>query len=158
MSKAVPLIAATVVSLFLTFASHASAGDASQTVTSHGLAVYFGFVPAAIAQGVAGTHGDAEMHGPDALAPSSYHLLVAIFNSATGDRISDATVAAVVTRAGGGSQTKPLEPMKIADTVTYGNFFDLPPGGLYHVTLNVTKKGDTRPTQIDFAYDQHFHQ
>ncbi len=155
MLKVVSLVAVVLAGAFLGIGS-AHAQDSGQTVTTQGLTAYFGVVPAAIARGVARSHGEADLHGAGASGQPSYHLLVAIFDAATGDRISDATVAATVTRSGREPQSKALEPMAIADTVTYGNFFELPTGATYRILLAVTKKGDTTPTEIEFTYDQDF--
>jgi hypothetical protein len=155
-SKAILLRAAVVVTLLLGTGSGARAED-GEGVTSHGLTVYVGVVPAAIARDVAQTHGEADLHGARAPMPFGYHLLVAIFNAVTGERIIDATVTASVTRPGSEMPAKPLEPMKVADTVTYGNFFDLPSEGIYHIRLRVTRKGNARPTEIDLTYDNHVH-
>jgi uncharacterized protein involved in response to NO len=157
MPKIILLVAAVVVGLFLGIGSEARAQDDTQSVTSHGLTVYFGLLPAAIAQGVAHAHGETDLHGSGEQAPSSYHLLVAIFNAVTGERIVDATIAASVTRPGSKMPAKRLEPMEIADTTAYGNFFDLPSEGIYRIRLSITRKGHSRPTEIDIPYDRHAH-
>jgi hypothetical protein len=130
----------------------------SQSVTSEGLSVYFGFVPAAVAQGIAQTHGDTNQRGTPPAGDHAYHLIVAIFNSVTGDRITDAAVTASVTRPGFAPPAKPLEPMKIADTISYGNFFDLPSDGDYRIRLSITRKDKPRPAVIDLTYDHHLHE
>jgi len=48
---------------------------------------------------------------------------------------------------------KPLEPMKIADTITYGNFFDLSRPGVYRIRLDDARPGSARPIMIDYVYD-----
>jgi hypothetical protein len=125
------------------------ADETSQGVTSHGLTVYFGVMPAAIAEGIAGS----SMHGAPPATDHSHHLIVAIFNSVTGDRVTDATVTAKVTQPGFEPPEKPLEPMKIADTVTYGNFFDLARPGVYRIRLSATRPGSVRPIVIDLLYE-----
>jgi hypothetical protein len=78
-------------------------------------------------------------------------VIVAIFNPVTGERITDASVTASVTPPG--FPPKPLEPMKIADTITYGNFFNFPREGVYHIHLSVKRQDRTKPTDIDLIYD-----
>ena len=46
---------------------------------------------------------------------------------------------------------KILEPMKIADTITYGAFFNLP-ADLYTISLTVPRPG-SQPVVLDFKYD-----
>jgi hypothetical protein len=125
------------------------ADEASQSVTSHGLTVYLGVMPAAIAQGIAG----GSMHAAPPAAAHSQHLIVAIFNSVTGERVTHATVMAKVTQPGFQPPEKPLEPMKIDDTITYGNFFDLSRPGIYRIRLSVSRPGGARPIVIDLLYD-----
>ena len=129
--------------------SPARSEEPAQRITSHGLTVYFGMVPAAIAEGIAGS----SLHGVQPTAAHSQHLIVAIFNSGTGERVTDATVTAKITQPGFEPPEKPLEPMKIADTVTYGNFFDLSRPGVYRIRLSVSRTGTARPIMIDLLYD-----
>ena len=118
------MIAAFVAMLLVqsSISSPALSEEPSQSVTSHGLTVYFGLMPAAIAEGIVG----GSMHGAQPAAAHNHHLIVAIFNSVTGERVTDASVTAKVTQPGFEPPEKPLEPMKIADTITYGNFSTLP--------------------------------
>jgi hypothetical protein len=134
---------------FLGIGVHVRADETSQSVTRHGLTAYFGVVPAAIAKGIAGS----SMHGAQPPTDHSHHLIVAIFNAVTGDRVTDASVTARVTQPGFEPPEKPLEPMKIADTVTYGNFFDLAKPGVYRIRLSVTRPGSARPIVIDLLYE-----
>ena len=129
--------------------SPARSEEPAQRITSHGLTVYFGMVPAAIAEGIAGS----SLHGVQPTAAHSQHLIVAIFNSVTGERVTDVTVTAKVTLPGFEPPEKPLEPMKIADTVTYGNLFDLSRPGIYRIRLSVSRTGTARPITIDLLYD-----
>ena len=133
--------------------SPARSEEPAQRITSHGLTVYFGVVPAAIAEGIARAQDERNMHGPQPTAAHSHHLIVAIFNSVTGERVTDATVTAKITQPGFEPPEKPLEPMKIADTVTYGNFFDLSRPGVYRIRLSVSRTGTARPIMIDLLYD-----
>jgi hypothetical protein len=121
----------------------------AQSVMSHGLTVYFGVLPAPIAKGITG----GPMHDGRPSAAHSHHLIVAIFNSVTGERVTDAGVAAKVTQPGFEPPEKPLEPMKIADTITYGNFFDLSKPGIYRIRLRISRPGGARPIMVDLLYD-----
>jgi hypothetical protein len=135
----------------------AGADEASQSVTSHGLTVYFGVMPAAIAEGVARRHSEANMHGTPPSAPHAQHFVVAIFNSVTGERVTDAVVNAQISLPGHELPEKTLEPMKIAGTVTYGNFFDLSQPGVYRIRLNISGTNVAaavkKPIVIDLLYD-----
>lgn len=121
--------------------------------TADGLAVYLGVVPAAIVKGHPPGHPEQAMHGGAPKGPHQYHVVVAVFDSASGNRVSDATVTAQVSGLGlSGSKAK-LEPMEIAGTISYGGFFNLPGRDLYTVRLTIARPGSQRPVVLDFKYD-----
>src|SRR5688572_30172845 len=80
--------------------AQAQGADAGQYRTVDGVAVYLGLMPAAIVRGHPSGHPERTMHGaPPAhagppAATHDYHLVAALFNAATGARISDALVSA----------------------------------------------------------------
>jgi hypothetical protein len=43
--------------------------------------------------------------------------------------------------------------MAIADTVTYGGFFELPGADFYTVRVTVKRPGSQAPVVLDFKYD-----
>jgi hypothetical protein len=69
-----------------------------------------------------------------------YHLIVSVFDAKTGKRIENATVSARVGELALAPQSKMLEPMQIAGTVTFGNFFTIsrPHGGTPHKLYSST--------------------
>lgn len=146
-------LAVILIGILLSVTSPGFAQNTSQSATSHGLTVYFGVVPAEIARGVAQGHGETDMHGGQPSRPITYHLIVAVFNTVNGERITDAKIMASMTGPGPNTPTKLLEPMKISDTVTYGNFFDLSENGIYRIWLSITRKGGAGPTEIELTYD-----
>ncbi|MCC8401649.1 hypothetical protein LJ655_07030 [Paraburkholderia sp. MMS20-SJTN17] len=80
---------------------------------------------------------------------SSYH--VALFDKATGERISDAAITATVTspapKSRSRTEVKPLQEVKFNDIMTYGNYFDMPWRGRYRFDLSITRKNSAkRPT------------
>ena len=118
-----------------------------------GMAVYLGVVPADIVKGHAVGHPEQAMHGGPPKGPHQHHVVLAIFDTTTGARISDATVTAQVSGLGlSGSKLK-LEPMEINNTLTYGQFVNLPGRDLYTVRLTVERTGSGRPVVFDFKYD-----
>jgi len=118
-----------------------------------GLTVYLGVVPAEIVRGPSPHSAERPMHGRVAKGPHEYHVVVAIFDAATGARISDATVTAQVSGLGLAGTRKKLDPMEISKTVTYGAFFHLPGRDLYTVKLAVERSGSNRTVTVDFKYD-----
>lgn len=143
------------VAAFLLMVGQVAADDTSNFKTVAGISVYIGLMPAEIVKGHPAGHTEAQMHGGPPSGPHAYHLVVALFDEATGNRIENARVGATVSGLGHIGQTNvPLEPMLIADTVTYGAFIDL--RGLERFDIALTIKVTDRPeaVRVDFA-DEH---
>lgn len=131
----------------------AAAADTDQSKTAGGVTVYLGLVPAEIVKGLAsGGATERPMHGRIPKGPHEYHLVAAVFDVASGARISDAVVTAEVSGLGLSGSKKKLEPMQIAGTTTYGGFFDLPGFDLYTVKVTV-ERGGIAPAVLQFKYD-----
>lgn len=135
------------VGLAMLCAALASTSAAGQDYkTDGGLTVYLGVIPAELVKGPP-MHGGAPRHG------HQYHIVAAIFDAATDARVSDAAVTAQVSGLGLAGSSKTLEPMQIANTTTYGDFFDLPGADIYTIRLTIRRPGSTRPVVLDFKYD-----
>ena len=115
--------------------------------TADGLTVYLGILPAAMVKGHEAMHGGARK------GPHDYHIVAAIFDAASSGRISDATVRAGIAGLAMPGYEANLEPMKIADTTTYGNFVRLPGADLYTIRLTIQRPGQQRPVVVTFKYD-----
>jgi len=150
------LIAVTLVTLCAAlgpWSDISAAAQNGQYRTIGGLTVYLGVVPAEIVRGPSPHSAERPMHGRILRGPHEYHVIVAIFDAATGARISDATVIAQVSGLGLAGTKQKLDPMEIAKTVTYGAFFHLPGRDLYTVKLAVERSGGNRPVTVNFKYD-----
>lgn len=131
----------------------ARAADTDQSKTAGGVRVYLGVVPAEIVKGLAaGRPTKPPMHGGVPKGAHEYHLVAAVFDAASGARISDAVVTAEVSGLGLAGGKEKLEPMQIAGTTTYGGFVDLPGFDLYTVKLTVERSGAS-PAVLQFRYD-----
>ena len=119
--------------------------------TAGGLTVYLGVLPGALIRGHdAGT--PAAMHGGARTTPATHHVTVAVFDAATGARITDAIVTAAVSERLGAPTTRRLERMTVAGALTYGNFFTLSSGDA-PVTIGIRiERGGRAPVQLQFAY------
>lgn len=117
-----------------------------------GVAVYFGVVPSEVITGHPQAHEERAMHGGAPTAAHRHHVVVALFDEATGRRVENAKVKASVTEAGRASQGKALDPMTIAGTLTYGNYFTMSGRGPYRIRVSATLPGSTRPYVADFDY------
>ncbi|MBN9307771.1 MAG: hypothetical protein J0I99_15950 [Devosia sp.] len=129
-----------------------AADDTSNFKTVAGISVYMGLMPAEIVKGHPAGHTEAQMHGGPPSGPHAYHLVVALFDEATGNRIENARVAATVSGLGHIGQTSvALEPMLIADTVTYGAFIDLRALERFDIALTIKVPDRPDPVRVDFA-------
>lgn len=115
--------------------------------TADGLTVYLGILPAAMVK------GPATMHSGVYKGSHDYHIVVAVFDAESSGRISDATVGARIAGLAMPGYETNLEPMKIADTTTYGNFVRLPGADLYTFRLTIQRQGLQRPVVVTFKYD-----
>ena len=132
----------------------ASAVDAGNHRSAGGLSVYLGVLPAAlVGRGDIQDHPEAEMHDGAPGGGHDQHVMVAIFNLATGERVEDAKVEARVTPLGLAGVRRVLEPMIIADTVTFGNYFAMQGDGQYQIRVSVVPAGAPRPVVLEFSYD-----
>ena len=129
----------------------ACAADDDNYKIAGGLAVYLGVLPAALVRGHQ-THPEERMHGGVPSGPHAYHVVVAVFDAATGARMEDAKVEARVTPRGLSGETQALEPMEIGDTVTYGNYFTMGGSDPYRIELSIMPSGGGPPVEVEFAY------
>jgi len=83
-----------VAAVFLLFAT-AAAGAADYRQVVSGVAIYFGILPAELVRGHPPEHPESGMHGGTPAGEN--HLMVALFNDKTGERIVRAEVTATIT-------------------------------------------------------------
>jgi hypothetical protein len=131
----------------------AMAASSGEVKTSGGLTVYLGVVPAEIVKGPPPHSAERPMHGRIPRGPHEYHVVAAIFDAATGTRVSDASVSAQLSGVGLSGERKDLQPMQLSGTTTYGAFFSLPGRDLYTIRLAIMRPGARQPITIDFRYD-----
>ncbi len=129
----------------------AVAASAGETKSAGGLTVYLGVVPAEIIKGPGPHAAERPMHGGRPRGGHQHHIVVAVYDSATNQRVTDATVTAKVSGLGLSGPQAALEPMKIADTITYGGYFNLT-ADLYTIRVTV-QRPSSQPVVLDFKYD-----
>lgn len=116
-------------------------------------AVYLGVVPAEIVRGHPTAHAEREMHGGAPKGRHDLHLVVAIFDAASGTRIGDAKVEATVSGIGHvGITNVSLEPMVIAETTTYGGYVNLSGNDRYTIKLDIRRPHGSPPASVEFTY------
>jgi hypothetical protein len=131
----------------------ATADDLSNYKTSAGLSVYLGVVPAAMVRSHPKGHPEEAMHDGVPGGPHSFHVMAAVFDAKTGYRVEDAVVEARVSPVGLAGVARRLNPMVIADTVTYGNYFMLRRGDVYRIAVTITRPAAASPVTMEFSYE-----
>lgn len=122
-----------------------------------GVAIYIGVLPVEMVKGHSRTHSEGVMHGGVPAGKNRYHLVVALFDEeASGKRISGAGVKARVSEFGLSGQEKKLDPMVIAGSVTYGNYFAMPNPGPYriHIEIGHARKHSVGKIEAEFEYQR----
>lgn len=120
--------------------------------TADGLAVYLGVVPAELVLGHSSEHAEKKMHGGVPRGKAQHHVVIALFDSRNGERITNADVSARVQEIGLGMASKKLEPMAIEKTVSYGNYFAMSASGSYRIDVEIRRQGAPKPVTVRFDY------
>jgi hypothetical protein len=132
----------------------AVAADSPFHRSADGLSVYLGVLPAAMVEPRhPAAHPEAEMHGGAPSGRHAYHVMVSVFDESTGERVEEIEVEAAVTPLGRATITRPLEPMTMAETVTFGNYFNLATSGLHQIRVTLSGQQAPQPTIVEFSYD-----
>jgi uncharacterized protein involved in high-affinity Fe2+ transport len=79
-------------------------------------------------------------------------VTVALFDTTSGQRIEDAMVKARVSTAAGAGAEKTLQPITIANSRSYGNYFVMGGAGPYKVTVHIRRPGSSDAIQAQFEY------
>lgn len=124
--------------------------ETSQTVNGH--TVYLGVVPAEIVKGHEPGHPEREMHGRVPSRRGQFHVMVVIFESASGKRITDASVSARISEPGLVPVQKQLQPMIIAGAMSFGNYFSMGGPGPYRIKVTFELPATKRRLETEFRY------
>ncbi len=146
--KFVPMFSRAIVAFLLLVTVVAGATGYRQVVG--GVAIYLGIMPAELVRGHPPAHPESGMHG--GVPVGENHLTVALFDDKTGERITRAEVSATITGPDNFKAAKKLEPMIIAGSATYGNYFSMPGPGPYRIVLHIQAPGAGRSIEAVFAW------
>lgn len=138
-----------IMALFLT---GAFAADVPTHKVVNGVAIYLGVLPSEMIMGHPHSHTDAGMHGGVPVGEHYYHVMVALFDATTGKRITGAQVKARVSELALSGTEKKLEPMLIADTISYGNYFRMSGTGIYRIQVQISHSGVAQAIEAEFEY------
>lgn len=118
--------------------------------TVQGIEIFYGFVSGERIRDYPRGSPEARMHGG---APHGHHhIMVSLFDAATGQRIENAQIRARVEEIGIGAQEKVLEPMMLAGALAYGNYFRLSRRGSYRVTVRIRSTDPERKVESSMLY------
>lgn len=138
--------------LFLLVFPAASAGQDGQLKTVDGLSIYVGVLPAEMLLGHPKGHHEREMHGGVPVGINRYHVVIALFDAASGKRITDAQVKVGGASLGMATTRKKAEPMLINNVVTYGAYITLPGSGSYKLQFEIRRPGARNAVEVEFDY------
>jgi hypothetical protein len=141
--------------VFVLIAGVSLAGDLDRYKIADGMGIYLGVMPTDLIADHPLEHTEGAMHGRVPLGEHHHHVLVALFEIKTGERITDAEVKANVREVGLAGQVKKLEPMTIAGALTYGNYLELRYRARYLISIHVLRPGSPRVIETKFEYDHH---
>lgn len=142
-----PLLAALALAVSLT-----APARAEHTKTVDGHTVYLGVVPAEIIRGHEPGHPERQMHGGLPYRRGQQHIMVVIFETASGKRITDARVVARVSETGLAPVQKKLEPMEIAGAMSFGNYFPMRGPGPYSIKVTFELPAAKQKLETEFQY------
>lgn len=120
--------------------------------TTGSLAVYLGVLPGEMVQGHSREHPEGKMHGGVPSAKRLHHVMVAIFDTKDGSRVSDASVTARVAEVGLAPVEKKLEIMTIDKAASYGNYFSMGSPGPYRIDIEIRRRDSTTPAKTSFEF------
>lgn len=115
-----------------------------------GVSIYVGLLPAELVRGHPRSHSESDMHG--GAQPGESHLVVALFDDKTGDRIVHAELTATVMGPNRSGAKKKLEPMLVAGSVAYGGYLYMPGPGPYRIVLRIRLPEATRDIEAVFDW------
>jgi len=140
---------------FVSMSSPTMAQGGGDMKTVGNVLIYLGLLPTAMVRGHPQEHSEASMHGGVPKGTDQYHIIIALFDAKTSARIENADISARVFETGLAGEEKKLEPMQIAGTITYGNYFSMAGQGPFHIRVTIHIPGQAQPITTEF---EHRHQ
>ncbi|MFG1244430.1 hypothetical protein [Xanthobacter versatilis] len=112
--------------------------------------IYMGILPAELIRGHPQGHTENSMHGGQPATRGEFHIVVALFDVRSGRRLTGADVSARVSEIGLAGSQKTLNPMQIAGTESYGNYFEMPGSGPFRISLTIRLRDRTQDIKAEF--------
>jgi len=137
------------------FAGAAAADHSSGYKTADGLMIYYAVIPAEELRSYPKGSPEAAMLGDTRRGKDAHHLMVAVFEGKSMERVTDARVTVRIRETGLGWAKKRLKPMTIADALTYCNFFSFDTHALYTIVIEVRRPESSAVVATEFEYRRH---
>ncbi len=139
-----------VVGFLAMFSATSWADHVGQSIVVGGMEVHLGIMAAEVLR----KHPEQYPYHERGKIPSGknmYHVLLALFDRSSGERITDADVEARISPLGLSGPKRRLEPMSVAGAITYCNYFRLSPTDTYVVRAEIRRPGVSRVTRAEFV-------
>lgn len=143
------------VAILVSIAGVSIASQPGDYIIADGIGIYYAVLPAEMIRGHPKGHPEATMHGGVPSGKHVHHVMVALFEGKTLDRITDAEVKATVSEIGLSGETKNLEPFTVAGALTYGNYFEMPSQTIYRIRVEVRRPSSQKIVKTVFEYTHH---
>lgn len=116
-----------------------------------GMTVYLGVIAADVLRD---NPQEYTYHNPGKIPSGhkTYHVLLALFDKASGKRVTDAEVAARISPLGLAGPKKKFDPMTVAGVVTYCNYFRLSATDRYVIDAEIRRPGVSRTIRAKFMF------
>ncbi len=137
------------------FVGTALADHSSGYKVADGMTIYYAVIPAEMLRSYAKDSPEAIAHERIPRGKKAHHLMVALFEGESMERIKDARVTVRIRETGLGWTKKRLEPMTLNDALTYCNYFTFSSHALYTVVIEVRRPGSPAVVMTEFEYRRH---
>jgi len=136
--------------LFALVSAGAWASEHDRSYTADGITIYVGLIPTDRMWAHPEVYGEHKVTQKVPKGPNMYHVLVALYDRASGRRITDADVEMRISPLGLVGALKPLHPMMVGGVVTYCNYFRMTPNDIYRVRVSIHRGHPTRTAEAVF--------
>ncbi len=131
-------------------ASGALAGFVGESKTVDGLTVHLGVVPTKVLR----RHPERFPNHDGAKVPAGrhmHHLVLAVYDKLTGDRVNDAEIDLRVSPLGLVGSARALHKMQVSGVTTYCNYFRMLDGDIYEVLATIKRPQQSRVSRAKFT-------
>lgn len=135
------------------FSGTPSADHVGQTLTINGMDVYLGLIPVDALREYPDQY---PKHRPEKFPSGKnvYHVMLALFDHSSGERITDAVVDASVAPLALSGPTKNLHPTVVAGVLTYCNYFRISPLDTYVIKAEIRRPEACCVTRARFVLER----